>query len=252
MTSTSGVIFDTKDDHLVSDLYRGSITAVPALDTELYVWGCAHQNSNWIVLDWRTRQWRVVQSVSNADAPSARHAHTATYFSLHGESYIAVLGGSASSANDPNPPFADVYLYNIKQKLWFPLPSASDALAGAEQLTPRLFHSATFVEIEHEPYLIVVGGIFSDRTLAVNVPVPTMINRRALVLPELRFYNLRLRTWSQPVYVPGRYRHSAVLVPSPNHQPKLMVVGGRDMKGNLSKETLIIDVRVAFQSLRYS
>ncbi|KAG8738012.1 hypothetical protein FRC10_007405 [Ceratobasidium sp. 414] len=136
--------------------------------------------------------------------------------------------------------------------MWLPLPPASDSLAGAEQLTPRLFHSATFVEIEHEPYLVVVGGIFSDRTLAVNVPVPTMINRRALVLPELRFYNLRLRTWSQPVYVPGRYRHSAVLVPSSSREPKLMIVGGRDMRGNLSKETLIIDVRAAFQSLRYS
>ncbi|KAG9086189.1 hypothetical protein FRC06_003233 [Ceratobasidium sp. 370] len=79
-----------------------------------------------------------------------------------------------------------------------------------------------------------------------------MINRRALVLPELRFYNLRLRAWSQPVYVPGRYRHSAVLVPSSSHQPKLMVVGGRDIRGNLSKETLIIDVRAAFQSLKYS
>ncbi|KAG9121635.1 hypothetical protein FRC07_002340 [Ceratobasidium sp. 392] len=115
--------------------------------------------------------------VSNAEAPSARHAHTATYFSMHGESYIAVLGGSASSANDSNPPFADVFIYNIKQRLWLPVPPAVDSQAGIEQLTPRLFHSATFVEIEHEPYLAIVGGIFSDRTLAVNVPVPTMINR---------------------------------------------------------------------------
>ncbi|KAG8780704.1 hypothetical protein FRC12_022666 [Ceratobasidium sp. 428] len=252
MNPNNEVIFETKDDHLVSNLYRGSITAVPSLETELYVWGCAHQTSNWIVLNWRTREWRVVESISDAEAPSARHAHTATYFSMRGESYIAVLGGSASSANDSNPPFADVYIYNIKQKLWLPVPLVAESQAGAEQPTPRLFHSATFVEVENEPYLAVVGGIFSDRTLAVNVPVPTMINRRALVLPELRFYNLRLRTWSQPVYVPGRYRHNAVLIPSSSREPKLMIVGGRDMKGNLSKEPLIIDIRSAYQSLRHS
>ncbi|KAF8599203.1 hypothetical protein BDV93DRAFT_526277 [Ceratobasidium sp. AG-I] len=78
-----------------------------------------------------------------------------------------------------------------------------------------------------------------------------MVNRRALVLPEMRFYNLRLRTWSQPVYVPGRYRHSAALIPSARNT-RLLIIGGRDMRGNLSKETLIIDVKAAFHSLRYT
>jgi hypothetical protein len=71
------------------------------------------------------------------------------------------------------------------------------------------------------------------------------------VLPELRFYNLRFRRWSQPVYVPGRYRHSAILIPSAR-EPKLMIVGGRDMKGNLTKETFLVDIRGAFQSLKHS
>lgn len=73
----------------------------------------------------------------------------------------------------------------------------------------------------------------------------------ALVLPEMRFYNLRLRTWSQPVYIPGRYRHSAALIPS-NRNTRLLIIGGRDMRGNLSKETLIIDVKAAFHSLKYT
>lgn len=87
-------------------------------------------------------------------------------------------GGSASSSTDSNPPFADVYIYAVHDRLWLPVPPSSLSQANVEQLTPRLFHSATFVEIEYEPYLVVVGGIFSDRTLAANVPIPTMVNRR--------------------------------------------------------------------------
>ncbi|QRW10202.1 hypothetical protein RhiLY_09201 [Ceratobasidium sp. AG-Ba] len=249
--SSSESVLDTKDDHLVSGLYRGSITAVPGRETELYVWGCAGQNSNWVVLDWRSRRWRVIESISSSDAPGVRHAHTATYFSLRGESFIAILGGSANSPEDPNPPFPDVHIYNIKKRLWLPTPPSADSQAGVEQLTPRLFHSATLVDIDHEPHLAVVGGIFSDRTLVANVPVPTIVGRRALVLPELRFYNLRQRRWTQPVYVPGRYRHSAVLVPSSGRNLKLMIVGGRDITGGLSKETFVIDVYAAFQSLKY-
>lgn len=237
----------------MSDLYRGSITTVPgALDSELYVWGCAHQNSDWIVLNWRERRWRVIETISSENTPSARHAHSATYFTMLGEAYIAVLGGSARAVTEPNPPFSDVHIYDIKHRLWLPVPLASDSQANVENLTPRLFHSATFVEIEYDPYLVVVGGIFSDSTLAPNVPMPTMVNRRALVLPELRFYNLRLRCWSQPVYVPGRYRHSAILIPSTTREPKLMIIGGRDVRGDLSDETLLIDVRGAFRSLKHS
>ncbi|KAB5589448.1 hypothetical protein CTheo_7102 [Ceratobasidium theobromae] len=241
----------TEDDHLVSDLYRGSITAVPrGLDTELYVWGCAHQNSDWIVLNWRERRWRVVETGGDENAPSARHAQTGTYFTMVGEPYIAVLGGSASPANDANHSFANVFIYDIKQRLWLPVPTESDSQADVEKLTPRLFHTSTFVEIEHDPHLVVVGGIFSERVVTSNLPTPTTVNRRASVLPELRFYNLRLRKWSQPIYVPGRYRHSAVLIPSAT-EPKVMIIGGRDIKGNLSKEPFIIDVRSAFQSLKY-
>ncbi|CAE6496254.1 unnamed protein product [Rhizoctonia solani] len=244
-------IFDTQDDHLVSDLYRGSITAVPgAHDTELYAWGCPNQ-TDWIVLDWRDRRWKVIETAKNANAPGTRHAHSATYFTMLGEAYIAILGGASSpTTNDPTLHFADVHIYDIKHRLWLSVVPESESQENVESLTPRLFHSATFVEIEHDPYLAVVGGIFNERTMVTNVPVPTVVNRRSSVLHELRFFNLRLRRWSHPVYVPGRYRHSAVLIPSAR-EPKLMILGGRDKKGNLSKETILINLRAAFQTLKH-
>ncbi|CAE6500077.1 unnamed protein product [Rhizoctonia solani] len=249
-SSHTEAIFDTQDDHLVSDLYRGSITAVPgAHDTELYVWGCPNQ-IDWIVLDWRERRWKVIETAKNDNAPGTRHAHSATYFTMLGEAYIAVLGGADSPSNDSTLRFADVYIYDIKHRLWLSIIPESESQENVESLTPRLFHSATFVEIEHDPYLVVVGGIFNERTMATNVPVPTVINRRSSVLPELRFFNLRLRRWSHPIYIPGRYRHSAVLIPS-SREPKLMILGGRDKKGNLSKETILINLRAAFQTLKY-
>ncbi|KAJ1304103.1 hypothetical protein OPQ81_008507 [Rhizoctonia solani] len=243
-------IFDTQDDHLASDLYRASITAVPgAHDTELYAWGCSNQ-TDWIVLDWRERRWKVIEAAKNDNSPGTRHAHSATYFTMLGEAYIAVLGGTNNPSNDSTLPFADVYIYDIKHRLWLSVVPESESQEDVESLTPRLFHSATFVEIEHDPYLAVVGGIFNERTMAANVPVPTLVNRRSSVLPELRFFNLRARKWSHPIYVPGRYRHSAVLIPS-SREPKLMILGGRDKKGNLSKETILINLRAAFQTLRY-
>ncbi|CAE6452023.1 unnamed protein product [Rhizoctonia solani] len=249
-SSHTEAIFDTQDDHLVSDLYRGSITAVPgAHDTELYAWGCANQ-TDWIVLDWRERRWKVVETAKNDNAPGTRHAHSATYFTMLGESYIAVLGGTNSPSNDSTLPFADVYVYDVKNTLWLSVVPESESQENVESLTPRLFHSATFVEIEHDPYLAVVGGIFNERTMATNLPVPTVISRRSSVLPELRFFNLRLRRWSHPIYVPGRYRHTAVLIPS-TREPKLMIIGGRDKKGNMSKETILINLRAAFQTLKH-
>ncbi|CUA77219.1 hypothetical protein RSOLAG22IIIB_12624 [Rhizoctonia solani] len=86
--------------------------------------------------------------------------------------------------------------------------------------------------------------------MAANVPAPTVISRKSSVLPELRFFNLRLRRWSHPIYVPGRYRHTAVLIPS-TREPKLMILGGRDKRGGLSKETILINLRAAFQTLKH-
>ena len=108
--------FSKTDDHLVSDLYRGSITAVPsAHDTDLYAWGCLNQ-TDWAVLDWRERRWRAIEAVctgcgffrislsnfgplkaKNDNGPGTRHAHSATYFTMLGEAYIAILGGFKSS-----------------------------------------------------------------------------------------------------------------------------------------------------------
>ncbi|KAF8678753.1 hypothetical protein RHS04_04922 [Rhizoctonia solani] len=250
INSHSDAVFDTQDDHLISDFNRGSITAVPgAVDTELYAWGCPNQ-SDWVVLDWKERRWRIVETAKNDNSPGVRHAHSATYFTMLGEAYIAVLGGSDGSTNDSNLAFADVFIYDIKQRLWLSVVPEAESQKDVEYLTPRLFHTATFVEIDHDPYLAVVGGIFNERTMAVNVPNPTVINRRTSVLPELRFFNLRLRRWSNPIYIPGRYRHAAVLIPS-TREPKLMLIGGRDKKGTLSKETILINLRLAFHTLKH-
>ncbi|CAE6437397.1 unnamed protein product [Rhizoctonia solani] len=249
-SSHSDAVFDTQDDHLVSDLNRGSITAVPgAVDTELYAWGCPNQ-TDWAVLDWKERRWRVVEAAKNENAPGTRHAHSATYFTMLGEAYIAVLGGTQHPTDGSILNFADVYIYDIKQRLWLSVVPEAESQENVEHLTPRLFHTATFVEIEHDPYLAVVGGIFKEHRMAVNVPTPTTINLRSSVLPELRFFNLRLRRWSHPIYIPGRYRHAAVLIPS-TREPKLMLIGGRDKRGTLSKETILINLRAAFQTLKH-
>ncbi|KAF8740314.1 hypothetical protein RHS02_04407, partial [Rhizoctonia solani] len=250
INSHSDAVFDTQDDHLISDFNRGSITAVPGtVDTELYAWGCPNQ-SDWVVLDWKERRWRIVEAAKNDNSPGVRHAHSATYFTMLGEAYIAVLGGSDGSTNDSNLAFADVFIYDIKQRLWLSVVPEAESQKDVEYLTPRLFHTATFVEIDHDPYLAVVGGIFNERMMAANVPNPTVINRRTSVLPELRFFNLRLRRWSNPIYIPGRYRHAAVLIPS-TREPKLMLIGGRDKKGTLSKETILINLRLAFHTLKH-
>ncbi|KAH7325201.1 hypothetical protein B0J17DRAFT_682633 [Rhizoctonia solani] len=205
---------------------------------------------DWVVLDWRERRWKVIETAKNDNAPGTRHAHSATYFTMLGEAYIAILGGTNSPSNDSTLPFADVHIYDIKHRLWLSIIPESESQENVESLTPRLFHSATFVEIEHDPYLAVVGGIFNERTMAMGTPISMVVNRRSSVLPELRFFNLRLRRWSHPIYVPGRYRHSAVLIPCAR-EPKLMILGGRDRKGNLSKETILINLRAAFQTLKY-
>ncbi|KDN33148.1 hypothetical protein RSAG8_13763, partial [Rhizoctonia solani AG-8 WAC10335] len=68
-----------------------------------------------------------------------------------GEAYIAVLGGTNSPSNDSTLPFADVYIYHIKNRLWISVAPESESQENVESLTPRLFHTATFVEIEHDP-----------------------------------------------------------------------------------------------------
>ncbi|ELU37072.1 BTB domain-containing protein [Rhizoctonia solani AG-1 IA] len=181
----------------------------------------------------------------NDNSPGVRHAHSATYFTMLGEAYIAVLGGSDGSTNDSNLAFADVFIYDIKQRLWLSVVPEAESQKDVEYLTPRLFHTATFVEIDHDPYLAVVGGIFNEHSSpALSHPIGTS------VLPELRFFNLRLRRWSNPIYIPGRYRHAAVLIPS-TREPKLMLIGGRDKKGTLSKETILINLRLAFHTLKH-
>ncbi|CAE7212388.1 unnamed protein product [Rhizoctonia solani] len=100
-SSHTEAIFDTRDDHLAGDLYRASITAVAGThDTELYAWGFTNQ-TDWVVLDWRERRWRVVETARNDNAPGTRHAHSATYFTMLGEAYIVVLGGAAHQTIQP-------------------------------------------------------------------------------------------------------------------------------------------------------
>ena len=67
------------------------------------------------------------------------------------------------------------------------------------------------------------------------------------VLPELRVLNLRTKRWYPPLNVLSRYGHAAVLLPGP--QPHILVLGGRDARGDLARMHYIIDATAVIDTL---
>jgi hypothetical protein len=63
----------------------------------------------------------------------------------------------------------------------------------------------------------------------------------------MQILHLPSGSWSPTLHVPARYRHSAVLVPSRSSrsQPRILVIGGRDAKGQHNDPSFVIDLRYA-------
>lgn len=98
-----------------------------------------------------------------------RHAHTATHYVCDGRSYIVVYGTQIKGfgpgsllRRSPTPGGYDgemrepttTHIFDVENRCW---------VEGAisDQYTPaaRSFHTATYVCVDNEPYLFVVGGL---------------------------------------------------------------------------------------------
>ncbi|KAF8342910.1 uncharacterized protein EI90DRAFT_802652 [Cantharellus anzutake] len=178
-------------------------------------------------------------------APGSRHAHSSTYYEFEQHEYIVIYGrrhisgykafaddGFAGGYDDCYLPGHTAHVYSLDESSWlYKSPEPSPFVVTP---TPRSYHTATFVNVDNEPYLFVVGGIHHTRGN----------EGRTYVLSDLNILNLRRLEWSSLPLV-SRYHHSAVLLPGSS--PRILVIGGRDSRGLWSSTPFVIDVRAALK-----
>ncbi|KAF8315011.1 hypothetical protein DL93DRAFT_2079667 [Clavulina sp. PMI_390] len=215
----------TENSSTIGKLSRASFT--PVYPDSIYVWGSREQSHDFAVFNWKTREWRFRESNPRTDAaPGIRHAHTATHYSHEGRSMIALYGGYDDRMHAPT----TVHLYDVEEGSWV-FSTSQDASHG-ETPMPRSFHTTTFVKVDNEPYLFVVGGL--------HMRTDPNSRDRNWTPPELCVFNLRLRKWYPSINVMARYGHAAVLLPGTH--PRILILGGRDARGKHTPIHYVINV----------